>query len=192
MRNRKQKPTKSYIVTKQFDAPYVVGTGMAHKPTRINKRTFKKGQVITKGIMQYANGQPAFLLVSGVMPIPLECIKEVVAKDVVSSSFDGPTTSAPKTKEPKKIKSPLPPSSNPKVKYIDALLIGGLAGLVGVHFAQKKGYITNPDPKFKLYGALGGGLLAWYVVYRQSTNTPPVKVVEKNSSDKKTENESNK
>jgi hypothetical protein len=187
---RKQKPTKSYIVTKQFDAPYVVGTGMAHRPTKVNKRTFRKGQVITKGVMQYANGQPAFLLVSGVMPIPLECIKEVVAKDVVSS-FDGGKTSEPKKKPPTKIKSPLPPSSNPKVKYIDALLIGGLAGLVAVHFAQKKGYITNPDNKIKLYGALGGGLLAWYVVYRQNTNAP-AKVIEKNSSDKKTENESNK
>ena len=185
---RKQKPTKSYIVTKGFNAPYVVGTGMAHRPTRINKRKFVKGQLITNGVMQYANGQPAFLLVQGVMPIPLECIKEVVAKDVVVSSFDGKEKKKP---EPKKIKSPLPPSSNPKVKYIDALLIGGLAGLVGVHFAQKKGYIKNPDPKFKLYGALGGGLLAWYVVYRQSTNVP-AKVESKNSSDKKEENESNK
>jgi hypothetical protein len=186
---RKQKPTKSYIVTKKFDAPYVVGTGMAHRPTRVQKRTFRKGQVITNGVMQYTNGQPAFLLVHGVMPIPLECIKEVVAKDVVSSSFEG--QSAPKTKEPKKIKSPLPPSSNPKVKYIDALLIGGLVGLVGVHLAQKKGYLPCQDPKCKLYGALAGGLIAWYVVYRQSTNVP-AKVESKNSSDKKTENESNK
>lgn len=152
---------KAYIVTRDFKAPYVVATGIIHKPQRIEYKHFRKGQII-KGILKTANGKPAFVLVKGVIPVELGCLAEVQTKEIVMSNATGSETPDQKPKV-------AVTNTNPKVKYIDAMLIGGVVGAVGVHFAEKKGYIPNPDPKHKLYGAVGGALLAWYIVYRHST-----------------------
>ena len=63
---------------------------------------------------------------------------------------------------------------NPKIKYMDALLIGALVGYLSVHIAEKKGYIESEDPKVKLYGALGGALLGTYLVYRHQSSKPVI------------------
>jgi hypothetical protein len=54
-----------------------------------------------------------------------------------------------------------------------------LVGFLGVHFAQKKGYIPDEDKKYKLYGALGVGLLGAYLVYRSQSSKKTVKPVVK-------------
>jgi len=154
---------KAYIVTRDFKAPYVVATGIIHKPQRIEFKKFRKGQVI-KGVMKFANGKPAFVLVKGVIPVELTCLADIKTTEIVVSNADGNTEQ--KSGMPKVVST----NTNPKIKYIDAMLIGAVVGAVGVHFAEKKGYIPNPDQKNKIYGAVAGGLLAWYVVYRQSTD----------------------
>jgi hypothetical protein len=57
------------------------------------------------------------------------------------------------------------------------MIIGALVGFVGVHLAQKYNYINAEDNKLKLYGAIGGGLLGMYLVYRsQGTKKSSVKI----------------
>jgi hypothetical protein len=65
----------------------------------------------------------------------------------------------------------------PKVQFGDALIIGALVGFVGVFMAQKYGYLNAEDKKLRLYGALGGGLLGMYWVYRQKNTSKKVKIV---------------
>ena len=74
---------KSYILTKDFKSPYVTSTGLPHNPQAIRFKQFKKGEVIT-GEMKHANNKPAFVLVNGVCVVPLEVIKELVTKEIVS------------------------------------------------------------------------------------------------------------
>lgn len=168
---------KSYVVTEDMKTPLVRMTGHPRNPQRIEYKEFKKGSIVN-GVMQYANGKPAFVLVAGALTFPLNTIKEVVTKDVVSNTTGEPTDKD-KVANPTTKKDTTPPV-NPKVKYIDALLIGAVVGAVGVHFAEKKGYIPVPDPKYKLYGAIAGGIIAWYIVYRQQqTKQPIVKPTEK-------------
>ena len=155
---------KAYIVKENFKAPFVVATGMAHKPQRIEYKPFRKGQII-QGEMKYNGGKPAFILVGGIIPVECRYVNELSQKEITSS---GEATSSASGDEKKANQVEI--KTNPKVKYIDAMLIGALIGAVGVHFAEKKGYIPNPDQKNKLYGALAGALLAWYVVYRQQAN----------------------
>ena len=42
--------------------------------------------------------------------------------------------------------------------------------------AEKQGYITVPDKKYRLYGALGVGAIAMYVVYRGQTSKTKIKI----------------
>jgi hypothetical protein len=52
-----------------------------------------------------------------------------------------------------------------------------LVGFLGIHLAQKYNYIPAEDNKLKLYGAIGGGLLGMYLVYRsQGTKKAKVKI----------------
>lgn len=154
---------KAYIVKENFKAPFVVATGMAHKPQRIEYKTFRKGQII-KGTMRYNQGKPAFVLVGGIIPVECRYVNELQQKEIIVSNATG-SSSEEKTTEKFDLKS-----SNPKIKYIDAMLVGGLIGALGVHFAEKKGYITNPDQKNKIYGAVAGALISWYIVYRQQSS----------------------
>ena len=63
-----------------------------------------------------------------------------------------------------------------KVQYGDAMIIGALVGFVGVFMAQKYGYLDQENKKFRLYGALGGGLLGVYWVFRNKNTKKEVKV----------------
>ena len=113
---------KSYIMTTDYKSPYVTATGLPHNPTAIRFKKLRKGEII-KGELKHANNKPAFILMSGVCVVPLDVVKELVTKAVVEhddskeskSSADG---SAIKIAKPSKASS--------SVRYIDAMIIGGL------------------------------------------------------------------
>ena len=159
---------KSYALTQTIKAPYVMSTGGNNRPPKIVYKTFKQGEIVD-GVMKYANGKPAFILVRGIIPIEVTYLKEVTTRDIGVSNATGPTD---------KPKSDMPlvqhNHPNPKIKYIDSLLIGGVIGALAVHFAEKKGYIAVPDQKHKIYGAIAGGILACYIVYRYQKTKPPI------------------
>lgn len=149
---------KSYVLTKNFKSPYVVSTGQPHRPTQIKMKKFTAGQIIN-GELKHANGRPAFILVHGVIVVPLSVVKAVVTKDVVeTSSAEGAGNSAPVKK--------IEVVTNPKVKYIDAALIGGVIGAAVVWYAERKKWIAEAKIENKLYGALAGAVVSGYLMYR--------------------------
>jgi hypothetical protein len=164
---------KTYIVTHDFNAPYVRVTGIPHKPQEIKAKRFRKGDII-KGELKHANNKPAFILVGSGCIVPLDVVRELTTKAIggttptkgKTSSFDG----VPKTK---KVSVP----TNPKVRYADAMVIGAIIGVAAVFVAEKQGFIGEPDKKYKLYGAIGGALLGAYLVYRTSNAKPKVQIV---------------
>jgi hypothetical protein len=163
---------KSYILTNDYKAPYVTATGLPHNPSAIRFKQFRKGEII-KGEMKHANNKPAFILVSGVCVVPLEAVKELVTKDVISHT-DGEGSIKNKIKA--SVGGSSKANSNPKVRYIDALLLGSLVGFGGVMLAEKQGWVSLPDKKYRLYGALGVGALAMYIVYRGKTNKKTIQI----------------
>jgi hypothetical protein len=166
---------KTYIFTHDCKAPYVEVTGIPHRPQDIKFLKFKRGDQV-RGEMKHANNKPAFILGPKNAIIPIDVVKELVTKAVVgdtqtmaASSFDA-STQAKKT---------VP--SNPKVRYIDAMLLGAVVGLVAVIIAEKQGWIAEPDSKYKWYGAGLGAAAAGYIVYRTSNGKPKVQIVNKES-----------
>jgi hypothetical protein len=167
---------KTYIATHDFKAPYVEVTGMPHNPQQVKFKTFRKGQQF-RGELKHANNKPAFILAENNSIVGLDTVKEIVTKQVGSetranemSAFNGSTSG-----ETKKVSVP----TNPKVRYIDAMLLGALVGVVGVVVAEKQGWIPEPDKKYKMYGALAGAVAAAYIVYRTSNGKPKVQIVNK-------------
>lgn len=161
---------KSYIITHDFKAPYVQITGIPHKPQAIKMKKFRKGEII-KGELKHANNKPAFILVNGACVVPLDVVKELVTKAVVSGADGSKSTEEkPKTKV---ISVP----TNPKVRYADAIIIGAIIGAVGAYLVEKQGWIGEPDRKNKLYGAAIGALGAAYIVYRTNNAKPKVQIV---------------
>lgn len=166
---------KTYIATNDFKAPYVEITGIPHNPQQVKFRKFRKGDTF-KGELKHANNKPAFILASNNAIVPLDVVKELVTKNIGSptttatSSFDASTQATKKAVLP----------TNPKVRYIDAMILGGIIGAIGVIVAEKQGWIAEPSSKYKLYGALAGALAASYIVYRTSNGKPRVQIVNKN------------
>lgn len=148
---------KSYVIQQDYKAPYVRMTGIPHRPQQLRFKQFKKGEII-QGELKHANNKPAFLLVAGTLVVPLSVIKELVVKDVVTHSAEG-GSSAPAKKIDIDVKIS-------KVKYIDAIVLGGIAGFAGVILAEKQNWIQSVDKKNRLYGAIAGALFASYLVYR--------------------------
>lgn len=146
---------KSYIVIADIKTPYVQGTGVPHRPQQVRFKLIRKGEII-KGELKHANNKPAFVLVNGTLVVPLSAVKELVTKDITSNADGTPTDD----KKPMKL-----PSVN-KVKYIDALVVGALLGVGGAYLSEKQGWLGEPDKKNKLYGALIGGAVALYGLYR--------------------------
>lgn len=163
---------KSYILTNDYKAPYVTATGLAHNPSAIRFKQFRKGEII-KGEMKHANNKPAFILVNGVCVVPLDVVKELVTKEVISHA-DG--ESSIKEKVVSTLGGSSAKNANPKVRYIDALLIGAIVGFAGVILAEKQGWIAEPDKKYRLYGAVGFGALAMYIVYRSKTQKKTIQI----------------
>lgn len=155
---------KSYILTKDFSSPYVVSTGLAHKPTQIKLKKFRRGEIIN-GEMKHANNQPAFVLVGGTLMIPLAVIREVVTKEI-NSGADG---SGSETKEAQKAQDRKPALvvTQGKLKGIDAMLIGAVVGVVGVVIAEKQTWLApSPSHKNKLIGGFVGAIAGLYLSYR--------------------------
>ncbi len=172
---------KNYVLTQDYNAPFVVATGHPKNPQQIRTKLFKKGDVV-KGELKHANNQPAFILVNGVLVIPVNIIKEVTTKAVIEDDKITTSEETPKVEE-KKEETVIKPitkslkSSNPRVKYMDAILLGGLVGMIGVYVANKQGWIAETDRKHYIYGGLAGAALGMYVIYRfQPTKTTKVTV----------------
>lgn len=157
---------KTYIITKDVKVPIVVNSGQAHRPAQVRYKTYRKGEMV-QGELKHSNNKPAFVLVGQMGVVPLNCIQEVTSVPVTSSA-DG----SDEKKEDKKVEV----KKDSKVQYGDAMIIGALVGFVGVFMAQKYGYLDQENKKFRLYGALGGGLLGVYWVYRNKNTKKEVKV----------------
>jgi hypothetical protein len=155
-----------FVATQDFKSPYVVSTGMPHKPTQIKTKSFKKGEIIVGEMKTDKFGKPAFVMHKGVMVVPLSCVKIVVTKDInpnVSSSADGGDISA----KPKTVVVNKPTSdTEKKKKYLDGMILGALAGFGAAYYAEKKGWIAVPEQKNKVIGAVIGALAGAYVVFR--------------------------
>ena len=155
---------KSYIVTQNFKSPYVQVTGRPDRPQAIKFKQFRRGDIV-KGELKHANNQPAFVLAEGTLVLPLEVVKELVTKEIVSYASGSTESQLPKASEVVKL------STNPKVQYIDAALIGAIIGFGGVYFAEKKNWLpVDADKRMKIYGALVGAALGAYLVYRFKSN----------------------
>ena len=162
---------KSYIFTHDYKAPYVVVTGMAHKPQSIKMKQYRKGDIV-RGELKHSNNKPAFVLVNGVGVVALDVIKELVTKAVISHA-DGSTSIESKPKASKVMVA-----TNPKVRYVDAMIIGSIVGIIAVVVAEKQGWISEPDSKYKLYGGALGAVAAAYIVYRTNNAKPKVQIVQ--------------
>jgi len=165
---------KTYIISQTVKVPFVVNSGQAHRPAQVKFRTFKKGEMI-QGELKHANNKPAFVLVGKMGVVPIECVQEVNSAPVAVPTVSNASGETAVEVADEKNKAVI--IENPKVRYADAFLIGAFVGFLGVHFAQKKGYIPDEDKKYKLYGALGAGLLGAYLVYRSQTTKKTVKPV---------------
>jgi hypothetical protein len=171
MQKDKKMAKKTYIVVKDFQSPQVYSTGFSHKPAQVGMRTFKKGTTIT-GELKTANGKPSFILVGRMTVVPIECVKEVVARSIEgSSSFD-----AVPEKKPLKDYMETTPS---KVKYMDAAIIGALVGGLGYYALEKKDLVPNDSNKYRLYAAGASAALAIYLVYRYNNRKVKIKAEKK-------------
>ena len=150
-----------FVAVQDFVTPYVVSTGMPHKPTKICKKQFRKGEIIT-GEIKTANGKPSFVLHKGVMVVPLAMVKQVITKDIVVSNADDQVK-----KTNPKVEVKVQATSEQKKKfYFDAIIVGSLLGFAGTLVAEKQGWVTNVDIKNRLIGAGIGALIGVYYVYR--------------------------
>jgi len=163
---------KSYIITHDFNAPYVQVTGIPHKPQEVKAKRFRKGDII-RGELKHANNKPAFILVGEGCIVPLNVVRELTTKAIGGTTTPSQTSSFDGTPKTKKVSLP----TNPKVRYADAMVIGAILGAVGVYVAEKQGLIGEPDKKYKLYGAITGAVLGAYLVYRTSNGKPKVQIV---------------
>lgn len=151
---------KAYVLIQDFKAPYVVATGMPHKPSKIMLKKYVKGEIIT-GELKTAKGNPAIVLVSGVVPIPVTVLKEVVTKEI-GNFVNGTKSTVSVT--PNKGQTITVKKTN--TRYLDAGIFGAILGVAGAYLAEKQNWLT-PDKKNKLYGAGIGAVLAMYLVYRK-------------------------
>jgi len=157
---------KTYVITKDVKVPLVVNSGQAHRPAQIRYKVYRRGEQV-QGELKHSDNKPAFVLVGQMGVLPLNCVQEVTSVPVTSNA-DGATDK----KEEKQVEV----KKDTKVQYGDAMIIGALVGFVGVFMAQKYGYLDQENKKFRLYGALGGGLLGVYWVYRNKNTRKTVKV----------------
>lgn len=157
---------KTYVITKDVKVPIVVNSGQAHRPAQVRYKIYRKGEMV-QGELKHSDNKPAFVLVGQMGVLPLNCVQEVTSVPVTSNA-DGATD--------KKDEKQVEVKKDSKVQYGDAMIIGALVGFVGVFMAQKYGYLDQENKKFRLYGALGGGLLGVYWVYRNKNTRKTVKV----------------
>ena len=163
---------KSYVLQQDFATPYVIATGRPHNPQQIKVKKFRKGDIV-KGELKHANNQPAFVLVQGTLVLPLEVIKELVTKAIVDNNTppipvdyveDKKFTEI--TAKDKKSSFDALKSSNPKVNYIDSMIIGSIVGLGAMYLVKRQNWIEEFDNKYYLYAGLAGAIGGAYIIYR--------------------------
>jgi hypothetical protein len=158
---------KTYILIKDVKCPIIDGHNYTHKPIQVKTKTFRKGQIV-RGELKHSDNKPAFILVGSMCVIPVDAVKELTGKDVTSKFAGGDMDEKPKTIEQNS--TTILKQKNPKIAYIDAIIIGGVLGFVGMYYAEKKELISTEDNKLKMYGAIGGALAGLYIVYRNRAN----------------------
>jgi len=152
---------KSYVLIQDFKAPYVIATGMAHKPSKIMVKKYTKGEIIN-GELKNANGRPSFVLVSGVIPVPVTMLHEVITKEIVSDASGQKRISANPNAT-----SNVVTVKKQNTRFLDAAIVGAILGFGLIYLAEKKGWIKVEEKKNKMYGAIGGAVLAMYIIYRK-------------------------
>lgn len=153
---------QSFIVTTDFKTPKVTSTGNNRQPTKIDFKYFKKGQIIKGVLHKDASGNPDVLMVEGTLAVPLEVVKRVIAKDI--SSADGTAVSS-QIELPKISVKP----KDKKTKYLDAVVIGAIAGFILTIVSEKNQWVSINEEKphqNKLIGAGVGGVIGAFLVYR--------------------------
>lgn len=159
------KNKKDYVLIRDYTAQYVVTTGKPNSPANIQNKLLAKGSIV-KGILHKdKQGNPTFVMVGETMVVPVTVLKKVVTKGIESSSFEGDSenTSKPMLAIPK--------AKNNKEKYMDAVIIGAIAGFLLTIVAEKKGWLGGGEEsenpyQFKAIGAGIGALAGAYFVYR--------------------------
>ena len=157
----------NFVITKDFKSPYAVATGMPHKPTALKTAKFNKGQIIKGELKKDGVGKSAFVMFKNTIVVPLDCVKQVVTKEVDMSNVTGGARA--NTSNGLSVKLPFdktPTKDEQKKKYADAIIIGAILGFIGVYYAEKQGYIQAAEQKNKIIGAVAGGLAGAYLVYR--------------------------
>lgn len=149
---------KTYRLNKNVRTPVVINTPFPHKPTAIKYKEFREGETVT-GVVQERNGQAAFVVVKRRYVIPMEALTELVTKSTSPVSMASGQEAGDELEKFAK-------GGNPKVKYLDAAIIGAVVGVSAVWFAQKRGWIVPPDKKNLGYGAALGAGLCIYAIYR--------------------------
>ncbi len=157
---------KRFIVTQGFKSPYMLITGQAHRPHKIEYKSFRKGETII-GKVHYRGGKPAFVMIDETLVVPLNVIKEVLTKDVVSNA----TGDNSEVKKEEKIT--VNSTKISKQKYVLAAIGGALIGFGVNIYAQKKGWLV-PNEKNKFIAMAIGGASAAYLLYL-CTPSPKVK-----------------
>ncbi len=156
-----------FVVITDFESPYVIGTGIPHKPTKIKRALFKKGDIISGDIKNGNDGKPSFVLHKGMMPIPIDVLKKLEVKEIDSNNVDEKTSGADGSdskKEDKKIE--IKKVVN-KSTYIDGIVIGGALGLITTILLEKKTtWIGESSEKNKIVGSLIGIAIGSYLVYK--------------------------
>jgi hypothetical protein len=159
--------SQDYVFTQDYKAVYVVATGMPHKPSSIKFKKFRKGEII-KGVLHSPYGKPEFVMIDGIMVVPTNVLRKVITKTINGggqNSFDGTGGSSESTSQTIAIKKPV----DPKIQYMDAMLIGGVVGLVLTHIAEKKEWIGKSEEnpyQNKLIGAAVGAAVGAYIVFK--------------------------
>ena len=152
-----------FVATTDFISPYVIATGMPHQPTKICKKQFKKGEIIT-GEIKTVKGKPSFVMHKGVMVIPFSCIKQVITKNIEMQSGADAVKVA---KDNPKVEVRVPSITlERKKKAMDGAIFGAILGFAGVMVAEKQGWMNAEEKKNRLYGAMIGAFLGGYYVYR--------------------------
>jgi F0F1-type ATP synthase assembly protein I len=91
--------------------------------------------------------------------VPLDCVKQVVTKEVNMSNALGPVRSSIVMNRPQT-------KTEEKNMYIDAIILGAIAGFASVYYAEKKGMIETTSMNNKIIGAALGGAAFGYLTYR--------------------------
>lgn len=156
---------QSYVISKDCRVPSVVVSTHPKRGTQMNFKTFRRGDII-QGEMKHSGNEPAFIL-SDNLVIPIACVKVLETREILSEASGTPTQA-----EADKAIKDVVVKTTPKVQYLDAAIIGAIAGAAIVFIIEKKTtWIKVPAKEYKIYGALAGALAGAYFIYRNKNTT---------------------